>query len=95
MARMCYERKVSSEEAREGYLLVEKTALGFFPPVGQQFDLSAPGGRRRTQVEARHCECRGPEKPHEHYFIRADGLERGSRWKFERSGDTYRLSRAG
>ncbi|MGE0599797.1 MAG: hypothetical protein AB7J35_11000 [Dehalococcoidia bacterium] len=92
MARTSYERKMSSEESREGYVLVEKAALSFFPPIGETFELEEPSGRRAASVEARHCECRGPEKPHEHYFIRAAGLERGSRWKFERAGDGYRLS---
>jgi len=31
-----YERRISAEEAREGYLFVEKARLSFFPPLGQR-----------------------------------------------------------
>ena len=86
-----YERKVSSEEAAEGYLLIEKASLGFFPPVGTPFALATPSGNRQAAVEARDCECRGPEKPHRHYFVQRSGLERGSRWRFTADGSGYRL----
>jgi hypothetical protein len=95
MPATIYERKISSEEAREGYILVEKARLNLFPAIGEPFDLVDEAGRRsRARVEARDCECRGPEKPHEHYFIRRDGLEPGSRWRIAKDGDAYRLSRA-
>lgn len=89
-----YDRKISSEEAREGYVLVEKSRLSFFPPVGQQFQLKFGATERAAAVEARPCTCRGPERPHEHYFIRAEGLPRGSRWRISRDGGGYRLQPA-
>lgn len=83
-----YERKISSEEAAEGYVMVLKDRLEFFPAVGAPFQLSgAP-----AKVEARHCECRGPEKPHDHYFIRRAGLAKGQRVSITRSGADYSLS---
>lgn len=94
MARDSYERKISSEEAREGYILVEKAALGFFPPIGQAFELAGGGGTASARVEARDCECRGPEKPHQHYFIRRGGLAQGSRWRFVAHGGGYALQAA-
>lgn len=95
MARDSYERKISSEEAREGYILVEKAALGFFPPIGRAFELAGGGGTASARVEARDCECRGPEKPHQHYFIRRGGLAQGSRWRLTRDGGAYRLEPIG
>ena len=94
MARDFYERKISSEEAREGYIFVEKSSLAFFPPVGQAFDLADGGGTTQATVEARDCECRGPEKPHQHYFIRRGGLAQGSRWRFVAHGGGYALQAA-
>lgn len=94
MARDSYERKISSEEAREGYILVEKAALGFFPPIGRAFELAGGGGTASARVEARDCECRGPEKPHQHYFIRRGGLAQGSRWRFVAHGGGYALQAA-
>jgi hypothetical protein len=72
--RDAYSRKVSSEEAREGYLLVLKNMLQLFPPLGKRFDLVQDDVVNRTRVESYRCTCRGPDLPHEHYFIRWKGL---------------------
>jgi hypothetical protein len=72
--RGAYSRKVSSEEAREGYLLVLKNKLHLFPPLGKRFDLLQNDVLGRAKVESYRCTCRGPELPHEHYFIRWKGL---------------------
>jgi len=72
--RGAYSRKVSSEEAREGYLLVLKNKLRLFPPLGKRFDLLQNDVLGRAKVESYRCTCRGPELPHEHYFIRWKGL---------------------
>ncbi len=76
---MVYERKISSDEAREGYVLVEKARLSFFPPAGERFELDG----RPAVVESYPCTCRGPDKPHEHWFIRLAGLMRGERVRLE------------
>lgn len=72
-----YARKVSSEEAREGYIFVLKSRLGFFPPVGKAFELTHAGTTRKAKVEAVPCTCRGPAEPHDHCFVRWSGLKRG------------------
>jgi hypothetical protein len=74
-----YERRVSGEEASEGYLFVLKEALRFFPPAGEPFALLDAGQPRSATVESYPCTCRGPEKPHEHWFIRRPGLRAGER----------------
>jgi hypothetical protein len=79
-----YERRISAEEAREGYLFVEKARLSFFPPRGQPFSLSRDGAAGSAAVESYACSCRGPEKPHEHYLIRLDGLVQGQRVRVSR-----------
>lgn len=68
-----YRRTVSDDEAREGYLLVAKRRLRFFPPPGVEFELDGLPAR----VEGFACSCRGPEKPHEHWFVRVPGLHPG------------------
>ncbi|HZG36939.1 MAG TPA: hypothetical protein VEY87_13980 [Gaiellaceae bacterium] len=68
-----YRRRISSDEEREGYVLVEKRALRLFPPPGEPFLL----GGRPAHVRAYECTCRGPEQPHEHHVIDREGVRRG------------------
>lgn len=82
-----YSRKLSAEEAREGCVLVLKDRLGFFPPVGKSFRLQCGVRTVRSRVESRACECRGPDKPHEHYFIRLRGLAAKSIVTFRRESE--------
>lgn len=91
---MCvaYERRLSGTEAREGRIMVLKSALGCFPPVGEAFELGGLGRTTRVAVEAEPCVCRGPEKPHEHYFIAWPGLEAGARVRIEPVGEPGRYS---
>ena len=72
-----YSRKISSEEAKENYILVFKDKLAFFPSSGKQFDLAHGSTNKRAKVESYRCTCRGPESPHAHYFIRWAGLKPG------------------
>ena len=69
-----YVRRVSSTEAREGYVLVLKSRLSFLPPIGEPFEIVCGSRTHKGKVEAVACACRGPDKPHEHYFIRWGGL---------------------
>lgn len=74
-----YERKISSEEAAKGYFLVLKNRLSFFPQIGSLFLLKAGSKNKKTVVDSYHCECQGPEEPHDHYFVRWFGLAKGDR----------------
>lgn len=85
-----YSRRVSHEEAAEGWLLVEKAALRFFPPEGETFTVDGA----RVCVESRPCACRGPDKPHRHWLLRLPGLVLGSRVSLVREGEgVYRSGR--
>lgn len=81
-----YERKLSGEEAREGYVMILKDRLGFFPPPGESFELIEGGETRPVAIEAVDCDCRGPGKPHQHYRLGCHDL---------RAGDHVRISREG
>lgn len=93
MPASSYTRKPSAEEAREGYLLILKDKRAFFPPIGEEWELADGAERRRVALEAEHCECRGPELPHEHYRLRLPGLEQGRAVTIRRDGVRYRLER--
>ena len=72
-----YSKKITSEEAMEGYVLVLKNQLRFFPGAGKTFRLVRDGRSTRVKVESYHCTCRGPGDPHKHFFIRSKGLRTG------------------
>ena len=69
-----YARKISREEAKKGYMFVLKDSLSFFPSPGKPFTLASDTNEKTVSVESYRCTCRGPNLPHEHYFIRWDGL---------------------
>jgi len=64
-----YMRRLTSEERREGFLLVEKRRLGLFPSKGDRFKVKVGREFFETALEAIPCQCRGPDKPHAHYHI--------------------------
>ena len=74
-----YSRKISSKEAQENFIFILKSKLSFFPPLGTNFELSYENISREVMVESYSCTCRGPERPHEHYFISWEGLEAGNK----------------
>jgi hypothetical protein len=77
--RNVYSRRISQEEERQGYVLVLKNRLSFFPPPGTNFSLIIDDVRRTVKVDFYSCTCRGPELPHEHYFMPWRGLKAGDR----------------
>jgi hypothetical protein len=90
-----YSRKVSAEESKKGYVFVLKDQLSFFPPRGKPFTLVTEKTEKTVSVESYRCTCRGPDLPHEHYFIRWEGLrfaDRVSITKDEKTAGRYLLS---
>jgi hypothetical protein len=80
-----YERTISSLEAERGYFLILKDRLDLFPKVGSSFSLSNGHSRRQAKIESYRCECMGPERPHEHYYVRWAGLAKGDHLMVHRS----------
>ncbi len=72
-------RRVSAEEVKKGYIFVLKDKLSFFPAAGKPFDLKSGTIEKKAFIESYHCECRGPQLPHDHYFIRWEGLRFGDK----------------
>jgi hypothetical protein len=85
--KQVFVRKVSTEEAAEGYIMLPKNELGYFPPLNRSFLLVDEGKHRKVKVESYHCECRGPKKPHEHYFLVKPGLQRGKNIEIRKDGE--------
>jgi hypothetical protein len=74
-----YTRRISSEEAKKGYIFILKDKLSFFPAREKPFSLSTETLNKSVTVESYRCTCRGPDLPHDHYFIRWEGLRFGDR----------------
>ena len=90
-----YFRKISSEERKKGYIFVLRDSLSFFPAQGKTFDLCTDKTERKVTVESYHCTCRGPNLPHEHHFIRWEGLGFGDKisiTKDEKTPERYLMS---
>lgn len=83
-----YARRIGAEEAREGRIAVMKSALSLFPAVGVSFQAKFHGGERELRLESYPCTCRGPEKPHEHWFIAWPGLRVGETMTFTPAAGT-------
>ncbi len=62
-------RKITAEEAIEGYLLVEKAWLKKLPAPGTLFQLKLGNSHLKVQIATESCTCRGEGKPHEHYKL--------------------------
>ena len=74
-----YSRKISSTEADNDFIFILKNKLSFFPELGNIFELTDDNLTKEVKVESYPCTCRGPERPHEHYFIHWEGLESGDK----------------
>ena len=53
--------------------------LGGYHPTFTYTELLKNDLTMEVKVDSYPCTCRGPEKPHEHYFIRWTGLEAGDK----------------
>lgn len=82
MANIIYSRRLSTTEIKEGFILILKGKVKFFPEVGKTFRLRFGGKEYKTSVKAIDCTCQGPDKPHVHWHLDAQTfarLLRGSR----------------
>jgi hypothetical protein len=64
-----YTRKLSSEDAGTGTILIEKARWKHFPPPMREFAVSVGGKRFATRIVAEDCECVLPR--HQHYHLEA------------------------
>ena len=93
-SKSVYSRKISSKEANNDFIFILKNKLSFFPKLGEKFVLTAGNLSREVKVEYYPCTCRGPDRPHVHYFIHWRGLESGDKIeiiKNSQNNDRYEL----
>jgi hypothetical protein len=80
-----YSRRISSKEAEKSFIFILKNKRSFFPDLKDNFVLGDAKLSREVWVDSYPCTCRGPDRPHEHYFIPWEGLEAGDKIKITRS----------
>ncbi|MGZ7210322.1 MAG: hypothetical protein ACXVHV_10610 [Methanobacterium sp.] len=86
-SKSVYLRKISSKEADNDFIFILKNRLSFFPELGEKFELEDDNSSKIVKVEYYPCTCRGPDRPHEHYFIRWEGLESGDKIEIIKSSE--------
>ena len=64
-----YRRKVSAEEVQEGFILVLKDNLEFFPKIDTPFKLSIDNEKHEAVLKAHDVWSVGPRKPQMQYRI--------------------------
>ena len=87
-----YSRKISSKEAANDFIFILKNKLSFFPALKEKFELEDDNITKKVEIESYPCICRGPAKPHKHYFILWKGLKSGDRVEITKSSEfKYKL----
>jgi hypothetical protein len=93
-----YRRKLSSEDAETGTILIEKSRWRAFPPPMREFPVEVAGKRFATRIVAEDCEC--VRSPHQHYHLEAGHFRhaldftRGAVIVIEQRGDAYLVGNA-
>ena len=71
-----YTRKISKKEADKGFIFILKSKLSYFPK--SSFTLSDGDITEVRKIKSYPCTYRGPDRPHDHYYISWDNLEVGN-----------------
>ena len=79
-----FHRTLSPAEVQEKRIMITRDALRFFPKPFRKFSLGVGEKTYELAVEAVECQCMGPAKPHEHYWLPVKECLEGVRW--ERGG---------
>jgi hypothetical protein len=91
MEKTFYSRKISKTEAKNDFIFILKNKLSSFPPIGDNFNIYFSDTIKEARIESYPCTCRGPELPHEHYFIHWNGLKAGDKVEITKKSDKYLL----
>ncbi len=91
MKEAFYSRKISKTEAENDFIFILKNKLSLFPPIGDDFKISFSDAITEARIDSYPCTCRGPDLPHEHYFLHWNGLKTGDKVKITKKSDKYIL----
>jgi hypothetical protein len=68
-------RIVSRKTPGDGRLEITKRAASRLRDLGRGLEVDVGGERTAATLGTMTCTCRGPENPHEHYFLESSALK--------------------
>jgi len=71
MSPPVYTRRLSVTEIKAGFIMILKGSLKLFPPPGEKFTLHVKRKEFQVRIHKVSCKCRGPDKPHFHWYLDA------------------------
>lgn len=76
-----FEKIITQAEALDKQIIIPKQALKVFPKPWKEFMLKFGKEKYTTKIEALSCSCMGPQKPHDHYWLRDEKTKEVLEWK--------------
>lgn len=76
-----FETSLSASEVADKKIIITKQALKVFPKPWKDFQLTIGKESFTTHIESESCTCMGPQKPHDHYWLRDDKVKNLISWK--------------
>jgi hypothetical protein len=68
-------RTVSRKTPMDGRLEITKVGAARLGGIGDGFELAIGDERSAARLGTMECTCRGPERPHVHYFLESPALK--------------------
>ncbi|HEY4644320.1 MAG TPA: hypothetical protein VIH68_06345 [Bacteroidota bacterium] len=81
MTKPDYERRLSLEEVRGRKVMITRDALEVFPRIGKTFTIEIGNKKFTSSIFAQPCHCRGPGKPHEHFWLNIKEISSAVPWR--------------
>ena len=76
-----YEKSLTDGEVADKKIIITKQALKLFPKPWKDFQLTFGKESYDTHIESQSCTCMGPQKPHDHYWLRDEKTKHNLNWK--------------
>jgi hypothetical protein len=76
-----YETFLSDGEVKSKKIIVTKQALKIFPKPWKDFQMAFKKENFTLHIESESCTCMGPQKPHNHYWLRDEKVVAALTWK--------------
>ncbi len=76
-----FDKALTQTEALEKKIIIPKQALKFFPKPWKDFTLKSGKTKYTTRIESVSCNCMGPQKKHDHYWLQDEKTKELLDWR--------------